>query len=454
MAATVTGSVDALKRLFERDGNDSGSFNNNKNDTIFNGTSRSSNANNNFMKNAPSLNGSLRPSSPSSEISSSRFSNVSEQNSANNNSSELARTKPPPPKVKPKPAMYRKILPSVKNETPSQSGMNVFSSDSGSSLTGNEPAKSGWSYMNDGGSKATGLPKQENGIGSTLPPISNTIRSSSSKKPPPVAKKPRSILSGYSNRSSRSHSKYDEELEKQFGMKVDASSYDYVERWASKQARSQQEMINNKSRRNEDESPTNEGPMQKSGTPSISSSTGRSGSNFTNSSIRSILKKGRPSLGVEKKTLTFKEGKELITKYSYPSEDSYTDDADIDSLDRHRSALDSDSGSSSSTFDEDTLEFEPESTGTQRNRGKVIIASSNASNFSSSTLKGSIDHHGDYSSRSKGSRNEGKSNGFMEPRTHSHSKGSSAFKTSPVILTPTKNDTLKRFTNSPVRFHY
>lgn len=310
MATTVTGTVDALKRLFERNGNTAGSFIN-KHGSVFNETSQSSNASNNLVRNIPlaqakpSLNRLLRPPSPSSDISSSTFSSFDDQVSSSKNSFELARTKPAPPKVKPKPVIYRRIVSSSKNEAAKQPELNVVSSNSETRFAGNKPAKGefGCSTDNGGDPKEQGLLKQEDGINNALPPVPNTIRPPGSKKPPPVAKKPRSILSGYSNRSSHSHSKYDEALEKQFGMKVDASSYDYVEHWANHQAKAQLEMAQHKAKRSETENesklPTNGEPIQKSRAPSVSSSTGMSGSNFTNSSIRSILKKGRPSLGAE-----------------------------------------------------------------------------------------------------------------------------------------------------------
>lgn len=334
MATTVTGTVHALKRLFEGDFNSTGSFMN-KNDEYSNGStansSRTTDTNNDaeISHVKPFLNGSFHPPrSPPNENSSSKFSSSSDQLSIKRNSVELPRTNPVPPKLKPKPVIYRKIVPTLRNEPISKPEINTITNASKNffseyksinlSLENIEIAprisssamdirpKPLISSINSDKGDENFHPQQEFG-GSDVPPqIPTSVHLTTSKKPPPVLKKPRSVLSGHSNNSSinlRTPYKYDKALEEQFGMKVDDSAYDYVESWANYQAQTQMEILQNKMKRNGYENctnPTENGAFGKlTRTPSVSSSTGMSGSNFTNSSIRSILKKGRPSLGVE-----------------------------------------------------------------------------------------------------------------------------------------------------------
>lgn len=174
--------------------------------------------------------------------------------------------------------------------------------------------------------------------------------------------------------------------------------------------------------------------------------------------------------------MSFKDDDQLITKYNYPSEDSYDD---LDSLDHFNSALDSDSGSSeSSTFDEEDdavgEDYELEvvkSTSTLRSFGsrqksdaKIILSPSNASTVSTSTLKGSISRQprlpvsssttflpfrGNSLDRPQNRRSSSyninnvngytnpykSSNGFKDPQ---NSKWLSAYTSSPILLTPSK----------------
>ncbi|CDI97369.1 expressed conserved protein [Echinococcus multilocularis] len=472
MATAAAGTVKAIKRLFENGGNsESGSFINGH-DNLHNGTSRGSNSHSNLAKSVNIQNGHA-----SSVLS---CSTSSERLYADRAPKEQSRNKLTPPKVKPKPHVYRKTAPTVQPE----------SSDKSKILTNYEKIKSnsavGPSML---GCKAANGTKENNVLPSRLPISSNepgskhsavsgndvgikankernesdalsSVSFSSrnpSKKPPPIPKKPKSILSGYSNDGLRTHYKYDEALEEQFGIKVDQSSYDLTGRWVAYQAERQQETVLNKLKKRGTETVgktlLNGEPMNLSRTSSITSSTGRSCSNFTNSSIRSILKKGRPSLGVEnKKRLTFKDDNELITKYNYPSEESYDD---VDSLDRYRSALDSDSDSSS-TFDEpEDYDFDnvntvnnPRSSGDRINENRILFAGSTAS---SSTLKGLTAHqqkHSSHSSRnnyssSKNNSDAGGASGNSNSGKkitvgNSSTKCSEAFTFNPLIVTPSK----------------
>ncbi|VUZ48359.1 unnamed protein product, partial [Hymenolepis diminuta] len=494
MATTVTGTVHALKRLFEGDFNSNESFMN-KNDEYFNGSvansSRTTDTNNDaeISHAKPFLNGSFHPPrSPPNENSSSKFSSSNDQLSIKRNSVELPRTNPVPPKLKPKPVIYRKIVPTLRNEPISKPEINTITNASKNffseyksinlSLENIEIAprisssamdirpKPLISSINSDKGDENFHPQQEFG-GSDVPPqIPTSVHLTISKKPPPVLKKPRSVLSGHSNSTSNNHRtsyKYDKALEEQFGMKVDDSAYDFVESWANYQAQTQMEILQNKMKRKGYENctnPTENGAFGKlTRTPSVSSSTGMSGSNFTNSSIRSILKKERPSLGVEKKRLTFKDDNELITKYNYPSEDSYDE---TDSLDHFRSALGSDSDSSSSSIfdDDDAQNYELDvvrsvstcrSSGSRSSGTKLSLGVSSASNYSTSTLKGSIIRQPEFqtspsSARSKSlerphsGRNHTNNNSSRNvgPKTTSTSKWANAFISTPILLTSSK----------------
>ncbi|VDO03100.1 unnamed protein product [Rodentolepis nana] len=496
MATTVTGTVDAMKMLFESDYNSPEAFVN-KNDAYFNGSMENSTKTtdtNNDTKtplSKPFLNKSFHP--PPSESSLSILSGSSDQLLVKRNSVELPRTNPIPPKVKPKPVIYRKIVPSLRNEPtytpkiiPIRSVPETLLSEHKSINLAPEKTEIA-PRLSSSAMEIRPKPlialassdksdkhfhsKQEFSITDGLPPFSTSVHPITPKKPPPVLKKPRSILSGYSNKSSNNHRspyKYDKALEEQFGLKVDESAYDFVESWANYQAQTQMEILQDKLKRNgygNCANPTENGALGKySRSPSVSSSTGMSGSNFTNSSIRSILKKGRPSLGVEKKRLTFKDDDELITKYNYPSEDSYDES---DSLKNFRSALGSDSdssSSSSSTFDDDDPNYELDvvkSVSTYRSSGsrstgtKISLAASSASNFSSSTLKGSVIqqpiYHTSSSLRSnsldrpRNGRNHTSNNkihyrssGYVETKVISPSKWANTSNSSPILLTSSK----------------
>nr|CDS32282.1 hypothetical transcript [Hymenolepis microstoma] len=509
MATTVTGTVGAMKMLFERDFNSSETFVN-KNEECFNGSTENS-AKTTVINNdakaplaKPFLNGSFHP--PPSKSSSSILSSSSDQNLIKRNSVELPRTNPTPPKVKPKPVIYRKIVPSLRNEpiyTPKIIPINNLPRESLSDTESTNSTRENIEIAPRISSSAMEIrskplislntngkgderfhSKQEFSDKDGLPPIPTSVHHITPKKPPPVLKKPCSILSGYSNRSSnnlRTPYKYDKALEEQFGMKVDDSAYDFVESWANYQAQTQMEMLQNKLKRNgygNGTSPTENDALRKySRSPSVSSSTGMSGSNFTNSSIRSILKKGRPSLGVEKKKLTFKKGDELITKYNYPSEDSYDES---DSLNNFRSALgsDSDSSSSSSTFDDDDELDAVKSVSTIRSSGsrstgtKISLAASSTYNLSSSTLKGSVVQQPIYHSSSSARSNSldrpyngrnhinnnkiyYRSSSYVGTKVISPSKSANTFNSTPVLLTSSKTDgsTFKRFKNE-IQFHY
>ena len=332
MATTLTGTVGALKRLFENGGDSkSVSFINNH-DNLLNGVSRVPNGSSNFSRDISLTRTKPLPVDTFSNVTSPSDSSDVNTSGPNNSSmnrspTELPRVKPIPPKVKPKPVIYRKIVPAIRKEPLNQQKVSIINTTSVNGFlmekslsvnkTTNESRIVSDSLNGSSISSASFEPKQvnlpaaggsftENGDlkieGSSTSSAQPTTSSNqnSAKKPPPVSKKPRSILSGYSNASSRAHYKYDEALEKQFGLKVDQSSYDFTERWAAHQAERTQELAQNKTKRSEnDKVLSNETQLSISRTSSVSSSTGVSGSNFTNSSIRSILKKGRPSLGVE-----------------------------------------------------------------------------------------------------------------------------------------------------------
>nr|CDS21648.1 expressed conserved protein [Echinococcus granulosus] len=472
MAMAAAGTVEAMKRLFENGGNsESGSFINGH-DNLHNGTSRGSNSHSNLAKSVNIQNGHAN-----SVLS---CSTSSERLYVDMASTEQSRNKLTPPKVKPKPHVYRKTAPTVQPE----------SSDKFKILNNNEKIKSGSAvgssmlgYKAANGTKENNVPPSRLPISSNEPGSKHSAVSGNdvgiktnkernesdalssvsissrnpSKKPPPIPKKPKSILSGYSNDGLRTHYKYDEALKEQFGLKVDQSSYDLTGRWVAYQAERQQETVLNKLKKRGTETVgktlLNGEPLNLSRTSSITSSTGRSYSNFTNSSIRSILKKGRPSLGVEnKKRLTFKDDNELITKYNYPSEESYDD---VDSLDRYRSALDSDSDSSS-TFDEpEDYNFDnvntvnnPRSSGDRINENRILFAGSTAS---SSTLKGLTAHqqkHSSHSSRNNYSSSKNNSDaggaignnnsGKKITERNSSAKCSEAFTFNPLIVKPSK----------------
>lgn len=318
MATAATGTVEAMKRLFENGGNsESGSFINNH-DSHHNGIPRGSNGHKNSLKNSPNQN------SYASSVSS--YSAASEQSYTDRTLGEQSGSKRTPPKVKPKPHVICKTAPTIhpgsseKYRSSNDNEKIGSSSVAGSSIFGARAAngtkennvlssrlpisstESGLKHSalaeNDVGNKAN----KERSESAAPFPASSSLRNPS-KKPPPVPKKPKSVLSGYSNDAVRTHYKYDEVLEEQFGLKVDQSAYDFTGCWVADQAERQREMALNKLNKCAKEvggkTALNGSPLHISRTPSVSSSTGRSSSNFTNSSIRSILKKGRPLLGVE-----------------------------------------------------------------------------------------------------------------------------------------------------------
>lgn len=132
----------------------------------------------------------------------------------------------------------------------------------------------------------------------------------------------------------------------------------------------------------------------------------------------------------------------MITKYNYPSEDSYDD---LDSLDRHRSALDSDSDSSS-TFDEpEEYDFVNASTpntsrpsGGRVNENRIMFVGSSASTTSSSTLKGSAVHQQKHSSHPSRDGNNNNSSKRTTERNSSN-KWPDAFKSTPVLVKSSKS---------------
>ncbi|VDM30538.1 unnamed protein product [Hydatigera taeniaeformis] len=474
MATAAAGTVEAMKRLFENSGNsDSGSCINNH-DNPHNGLPHGANGHSNSARNINNQN-----SYASSVLS---FGNASDRSYTDRALGDHSKNKHAPPKVKPKPHVIRKTAPNIQPEPPSKQktsndhenvecGVPTKPSTFGSRVASGRkenngslsrlpipPSESGPKHPtlaeNDIGNRV----RKERTDSAAIPPESSSTRNPS-KKPPPVPKKPKSILSGHSNDVLRVHYKYDEALEEQFGLKVDQSSYDFTERWVAFQADRQQEVALNKMKKGENEGG---GRMLLNGSPvhsrtsSVSSSTGLSSSNFTNSSIRSILKKGRPSLGIEnKKRLTFKDDDELITKYNYPSEESYDD---MDSLDRYRSALGSDSDSSS-TFDEpedyDFVDIDisntPRPLGNKMSESRILFAGSTTSATSSSTLKCSAVQQQKYSSHSpRNNYNSTKNNDITggtggnnsskaTTEKSNSSKWSDAFKSSPVLVKPSKS---------------
>ena len=164
----------------------------------------------------------------------------------------------------------------------------------------------------------------------------------------------------------------------------------------------------------------------------------------------------------QKKRLTFKDDDQLITKYNYPSEDSFEDlDSfeDFDSLDRLRSGPNSDSDSSS-TFD-NLQDYEADnvasvstlrSSGSQVNGTRIILAGSTSSAATSSTLKGSIGHqqkHSDNSSLSPSRYNHGNSStGIMlsssRLNNNNSSKWPNVYMSKPIVLTPSKSGSKSR----------
>ncbi|VDK35970.1 unnamed protein product [Taenia asiatica] len=458
MATAATGTVEAMKRLFESSGNsESGSFINNH-DSLHNGMSRGSSRHTNSSKNA------TNQSSYASSVLS--YGTASERSYTDQALGEQSKNKHTPPKVKPKPHVIRKTAPTNHPESSEKyKNSNDHEKIESGSVTGSSvfwtEAANGTKEKNGSSSRlpisSTELgPKHpaltENDFGDKVnkerndsaAPLSVASSSRNSfKKPPPVPKKPKSVLSGYGNDVVRTHCKYDEALEKQFGLKVDKSAYDDTERWVQDQADRQQEIALNKSKKGANEAggktTLNGSPLHHSRSPSVCSSTGTSGSIFTNSSIRSILKKSRPSLGIEsKKRLTFKDDNELITRYNYPPEDCYDD---LSSLERHRSALDSDSDSSS-TFDEpEEYDFVDVS---RMNENRIVTAGSTASTTSSSTLKDSAVHQQKYSSHSSRNHKSSKNNDDVgvSKRTierNSSNKRSDAFNSTPVLVKPSKS---------------
>ncbi len=134
-------------------------------------------------------------------------------------------------------------------------------------------------------------PSPENGIKEKI--ITPTQKAV--KKPPPVPKKPRSVMSGYSKSgSTHVQYKYDQALEEQFGLNV-KPAYNFTERWAAYQAQKQQEYAQGKVKKYSRD-PNIDGSQDGS----VAGSSARySDTTFTNSSIRSILKKGRTPLGLQ-----------------------------------------------------------------------------------------------------------------------------------------------------------
>ncbi|KAL5109107.1 hypothetical protein TcWFU_006626 [Taenia crassiceps] len=484
MAAAATGTVEAMKRLFESGGkSESGSFINNH-DSLYNGMSRGSNGRTNSSKNATNQNSSASSLLP--------YSAASERSCTDQTQGQQSRNKPTPPKVKPKPHVLRKTAPAThpelsenykslsdhgKVESGSVTGSSIFgfkaangtkaNNDSSSRLliSSSEPGSKHPALAENDVSKKLNKERHESAAPLPLP---NSSRNPS-KKPPPVPKKPKSISSAYSVDAVRTQYKYDEELEEQFGLKIDQSAYDFTQHWVACQAERQAESALNKLKKGVREisgkTTLNGSPVNISRTSSVSSSSGLSTSHFTNSSIRSILKKGRPSLKLEiKKRLTFKDDHELITKYNYPSEECYDD---LDSLDRYRSALGSDSDSSS-TFDEpEEYDFvnvgapnTSRSSGGRMNENRILFTGSSASTTSSSTLKDTPTHqqkHSGYSSRnhnsSKNNDNAGASSGKRTTERNSSNKCSDAFRSTPIVVKPSKGGTFKRFSDG-IRFHY
>lgn len=124
------------------------------------------------------------------------------------------------------------------------------------------------------------------------PPALTLNTQTSLKKPPPVPKKPRSVLSEYVNVDGKCvQYKYYQALEEQFGLNVAPMNDDFTAQWA----RQQQEYSHIK------QPQTTKLLMHRSSASgSVASSNARmSDTSYTNSSIRSILKKGRPALGVQ-----------------------------------------------------------------------------------------------------------------------------------------------------------
>ncbi|VDD80333.1 unnamed protein product [Mesocestoides corti] len=485
MAATISGNVNALKKIFENynstGSSPSSSIRSREVNGVSHATTRNSDSDYNAVKKpsqTPSktpVNGTLHEQSCASGLPGYNGTTPNDRRfSVDRNSVDRSSSKSTPPKTKPKPVIFRHSQPVIpnnakavsnsprvdaKNEKPlpaDPSSLRNMTACESSVLT-NTP--SGPNIPSGKGSNETHAPSNLDNVVGKLPtsPLNGddnaavsktpptTSVHNSSKKPPPVSKKPRSVLSGYSNGNTHTHYKYDEELEKHFGLVVDQSSYDSTERWAAYQAENRLELMQSRSRKQGNDSLPNMLPNGLIGAPprapSITSSTGQSSSNLTNSSIRSILKKGRPSLGIQtKKRLTFKDGDELTTKYDYPSEDSFND---LDSLDRYRSAFDSDSDSSS-TFDE-SQDFEYDNSGSvstlrsqdgRINVSKLMPVASNSSTVSSSTLRGSVS-------------NQRKKHENSSHNDHHHSKWSSPSSHKPTALNSSRGDSKSKNLSNP-----
>ncbi|KAL5967439.1 hypothetical protein TSMEX_004913 [Taenia solium] len=423
MATAATGTVEAMKRLFENGGNsESGPFINNH-DNLHNGMSRGSSRHTDSPKNA------TNQSSYASSVLS--YATASERSYTDQALGEQSKNKHTPPKVKPKPHVIRKTAPTnhsqlsekyknsndhEKIESGSVTGSSVFGSEA---ANGTKEKNGSSSRLPELGPKHSALTENDfgnkvnkEGNDSAAPLYVASSSRNSFKKPPPVPKKPKSVLSGYGIDVVRTHYKYDEALEEQFGLRVDKSAYDLTERWVTYQADRQQEIALNKLKKGANEAggktSLNGLPLHYSRSPS------------------------------SKKRLTFKDDNELITRYNYPPEESYDD---LDSLERHRSALDSDSDSSS-TFDEPE-EYDFVNVG-RMSENRIVFAGSTASTTSSSTLKDSVVHQQKYSSHSSRNHKSSKNNddAGVSTRTierNSSNKRSDAFNSTPVLVKPSKS---------------